>query len=266
MLSTARSRLAVAGLVVVSVLACAIVFSGSAGATTFTPQASASVVQDGNPGDADGDGVPDASDKCPNQAGSEDGDGCVDSDGDGVDDDQDKCPNQQGYDPSTEKPTADGCPLPPVPPSIRVSYFANGPFPGKAQFGSVYFECQNGTDSCKTQGVVSLTVSAAIKRKLRLPSTLLAKGDMSHPCGEGVTCVNLTPKPSVRKKVQAWYKKETDDGRYDDSKSPLPVEFTFAATFPVHKTLSTTIAVSSNKRLTFEFGGNFPPGGKRTVR
>lgn len=59
----------------------------------------------GAPADTDGDGVADATDKCPTVAGKG-ADGCplpVDSDGDGVVDDRDKCPQQAGK-------SADGCP------------------------------------------------------------------------------------------------------------------------------------------------------------
>jgi hypothetical protein len=54
------------------------------------------------PPDADGDGVPDSSDQCPNEAGPADNNGCPvpppanDTDGDGVSDSQDQCPNQPG--------------------------------------------------------------------------------------------------------------------------------------------------------------------------
>ena len=57
------------------------------------------------PPDADGDEVPDATDKCPNQPGLAP-DGCPppkDSDGDGVDDARDACPNEAG-------PAPTGCP------------------------------------------------------------------------------------------------------------------------------------------------------------
>jgi len=63
------------------------------------------------PADSDGDGVPDALDKCPNTpAGVKvDKDGCpLDSDGDGVPDYLDKCPNT----PAGVKVDKDGCPPP----------------------------------------------------------------------------------------------------------------------------------------------------------
>lgn len=47
------------------------------------------------PPDADGDGVPDASDQCPNQAGPAPA-GCPDADGDGVFDAADRCPTRPG--------------------------------------------------------------------------------------------------------------------------------------------------------------------------
>ena len=60
------------------------------------------------PVDTDNDGVVDASDKCPTQAGTAKYEGCPvpDTDKDGVDDDHDKCPTQAG----TAK--YDGCPIP----------------------------------------------------------------------------------------------------------------------------------------------------------
>ncbi len=48
--------------------------------------------------DADGDGVADADDKCPNEAGPAANNGCPwpDTDGDGILDKDDKCPNEAG--------------------------------------------------------------------------------------------------------------------------------------------------------------------------
>ena len=67
-------------------------------------------------GDRDGDGIPDTSDSCPDEAEDKDGyqdeDGCpeLDNDGDGIPDAQDKCPNEpedkDGYQ------DEDGCPEP----------------------------------------------------------------------------------------------------------------------------------------------------------
>ncbi|HEY5639910.1 MAG TPA: thrombospondin type 3 repeat-containing protein [Dehalococcoidia bacterium] len=67
--------------------------------------------------DGDGDGVPDASDNCPDIAnpgqqntvhpGTLAGDHCEDPDGDGVSDFSDTCPNEAG------SPTNSGCPFPP---------------------------------------------------------------------------------------------------------------------------------------------------------
>jgi iron complex outermembrane receptor protein len=56
------------------------------------------------PADTDGDGVDDASDKCPNVAGPKIFNGCPDSDGDGVEDSKDKCPAVAG------SKLFDGCP------------------------------------------------------------------------------------------------------------------------------------------------------------
>src|SRR6185436_11862587 len=66
--------------------------------------------------DADGDGVSDAEDRCPNEPedrdGYKDGDGCpdLDNDGDGIPDAQDKCPNDaEDLDQFQDE---DGCPEP----------------------------------------------------------------------------------------------------------------------------------------------------------
>jgi outer membrane protein OmpA-like peptidoglycan-associated protein/opacity protein-like surface antigen len=56
--------------------------------------------------DTDGDGIPDAEDNCPNEAGPRENKGCPDkdTDGDGVIDRKDKCPDKAG------PPERDGCP------------------------------------------------------------------------------------------------------------------------------------------------------------
>jgi OmpA-OmpF porin, OOP family len=65
-------------------------------------------------GDSDGDGLPDAQDRCPSAAedkdGFEDGDGCpdLDDDGDGLPDAQDRCPRQAEDKDGVDD--ADGCP------------------------------------------------------------------------------------------------------------------------------------------------------------
>lgn len=58
--------------------------------------------------DADGDGIADGDDKCPKVAGIAKYQGCPipDSDGDGVNDEQDKCPNEKGL------ARYQGCPIP----------------------------------------------------------------------------------------------------------------------------------------------------------
>jgi hypothetical protein len=67
-------------------------------------------------GDADGDGIPDSVDKCPNEPedkdGFQDADGCPDpdNDGDGIPDAQDKCPNEPEDKDGFQD--ADGCPDP----------------------------------------------------------------------------------------------------------------------------------------------------------
>lgn len=58
--------------------------------------------------DRDGDGVPDSTDSCPDQAGSSAAYGCPDRDGDSIADTQDACPDQAGL------PANNGCPAPSV--------------------------------------------------------------------------------------------------------------------------------------------------------
>jgi outer membrane protein OmpA-like peptidoglycan-associated protein len=55
--------------------------------------------------DRDGDGVPDAEDRCPDVKGPRELEGCPDEDGDGVPDIDDKCPKEAG--PAQN----DGCPV-----------------------------------------------------------------------------------------------------------------------------------------------------------
>jgi outer membrane protein OmpA-like peptidoglycan-associated protein len=73
------------------------------GAPKAPPPPSAPVVMD-----RDKDGVPDATDKCPVEAGPKENDGCPDKDRDkdGVIDRKDKCPDVAG------PPERDGCPVP----------------------------------------------------------------------------------------------------------------------------------------------------------
>jgi len=56
------------------------------------------------PPDRDGDGIPDDKDKCPDVPGLPQFDGCPDTDGDGIPDLQDKCPTVPGI------PACQGCP------------------------------------------------------------------------------------------------------------------------------------------------------------
>jgi outer membrane protein OmpA-like peptidoglycan-associated protein len=68
----------------------------------------------GTPGDRDGDGVPDDEDRCPDQPGPAELEGCPDRDGDGVPDLDDRCPDEPGA------PQYDGCPPPPEKPVVEV--------------------------------------------------------------------------------------------------------------------------------------------------
>jgi len=56
--------------------------------------------------DRDGDGTADDADLCPDEAGSDDADGCPDRDRDGIPDAADACPDEAGL------PEGDGCPSP----------------------------------------------------------------------------------------------------------------------------------------------------------
>ena len=58
--------------------------------------------------DTDGDGIPDSKDNCPEEAGPENLQGCPDSDGDGVADKDDKCPNVAGSIEMEGCPDSDG--------------------------------------------------------------------------------------------------------------------------------------------------------------
>ncbi len=58
--------------------------------------------------DTDGDGIPDKDDKCPEEAGSKELQGCPDSDGDGVADTDDACPNEAGSVEMNGCPDSDG--------------------------------------------------------------------------------------------------------------------------------------------------------------
>ena len=58
--------------------------------------------------DTDGDGIPDTKDRCPEEAGSEELQGCPDTDGDGIADVDDACPNKAGTAEMNGCPDSDG--------------------------------------------------------------------------------------------------------------------------------------------------------------
>jgi hypothetical protein len=60
------------------------------------------------PPDRDGDGVPDATDACPNQPGPASTNGCPDNDGDGIPNITDVCPSQPGPASTSGCPDSDG--------------------------------------------------------------------------------------------------------------------------------------------------------------
>ena len=77
--------------------------SGTATTTSTTsPVAPTTKITSTAAADADGDGIPDATDNCPSEAnpnqedvdGNGDGDACQDSDGDGISDGKDNCPTE----------------------------------------------------------------------------------------------------------------------------------------------------------------------------
>ncbi len=82
--------------------------------------------EDPPPPDTDGDGVPDADDECPNEAGPAANNGCpvvtpVDTDGDGVPDTEDDCPSEAG--PASNN----GCPVTPPGPCSNPISGTDGP-------------------------------------------------------------------------------------------------------------------------------------------
>ncbi|HEX8910245.1 MAG TPA: OmpA family protein [Anaeromyxobacteraceae bacterium] len=81
----------------------------------------ASAAGPGRPGDRDGDGVPDAEDRCPDQPGPAELEGCPDRDGDGVPDIDDRCPDQPGPAQNDGCPPAAGAPLVEVEVDGRIS-------------------------------------------------------------------------------------------------------------------------------------------------
>jgi len=58
--------------------------------------------------DSDGDGIPDHKDRCPDEAGTPELNGCPDSDGDGIADIDDACPNKAGTSEMNGCPDTDG--------------------------------------------------------------------------------------------------------------------------------------------------------------
>lgn len=66
----------------------------------------------GCPIDTDGDGIPDYLDECPNVAGDKSAKGCPDKDGDGVADDKDECPDVPGLVELNGCPDKDGDGIP----------------------------------------------------------------------------------------------------------------------------------------------------------
>ncbi|ATB38600.1 Thrombospondin type 3 repeat OmpA/MotB [Cystobacter fuscus] len=72
-------------------------FGDTLGTPTFRALLGVALV-DGKPRDADKDGIEDGQDKCPNEAGPAERQGCPvrDADRDGIEDGQDQCPNEAG--------------------------------------------------------------------------------------------------------------------------------------------------------------------------
>lgn len=80
-------------------------FLGNIGKKRETPKVEP-VILPTAPLDTDGDGIPDAEDACPNEAGPASLKGCPDKDGDGIADKDDKCPDVKGL------AVFQGCPPP----------------------------------------------------------------------------------------------------------------------------------------------------------
>ena len=85
--------------------------------------------------DRDKDGVMDTEDRCPEEPGPAELDGCFDRDGDTIPDIQDRCPDEKGV------PKFDGCP-----PNKPVAVFEDG---GLTLFGTISFD--SGKDTLKQE-------------------------------------------------------------------------------------------------------------------
>jgi hypothetical protein len=221
---------------------------------TFTPTSGPAVSKDitfnaiGGP-DADGDGVPDASDACPNVKGTQ-ANGCqppvqTDPDGDGIYGAADKCPTQNG------SGSLDGCPapvatttlptIPTVPTTTTVPTIPKPPIQApKLKIGRA---------------------SAALKGSIIVVATGLS---VVCPSG-GASCpVSLTGKISGAQAAKAKKRKP----------KPLTVG-TVRLTVPAGKTVAITFKLSSkaksllakHHRLTIALAGSATtgPGGPKTT-
>lgn len=226
-----------------AVLVSVVAFAGAAHAAPLPSSgadAGASIRQadDPEPGDADGDGVPDASDKCPTVAGSENAQGCPDADNDGIVDSADACPTVPGG-------PIDGCP------AVRI--WMNGYL---QQNADIYANCI-GPESCKPSGTVIMKLTHAAARRVGLASTLIGQFPIDHPCGPGVTCAQEKLGSAVNKKLNAWIKAWRNT---HGSPVYLPGTITAVMTSPRKETMSTKVKLglgSNGGRFTL-YGAGYP--------
>ena len=169
-----------------------------------------------DPDDLDGDGVANAQDKCPAQAGSEQAAGCPDADKDGVPDTTDKCPTERAA-------SADGC--------FNLHLGFNGYLP------KVSFAANTGQDQPVVDGTAVVEVSRSVADKLRLSSTRIGSADFTQHCGHGVLCAVLKPSAVIVKRLEAAKKRLGDDG---SRPVYVQVKVSFEMTKPRKETLTDT--------------------------
>lgn len=199
--------------------------------------------------DSDHDGFNDAQDTCPDQAGVASANGCPDKDGDGIADDDDLCPSTPG------RASDLGC-KPGVVVSIA-SYFRLPRSPGLS-FDRPVVECipagTNVNRPCgeTPKGSITYKVDAAMRRKLRLPSTTLGSAVFkSTDVGEGAVeqQAKLVLMPAVYRRLAAYYKKPLNRG--DTIKFRMTVVAHLTA--PVHETLTRTFVLGGGPPNVFRF-------------
>ena len=162
------------------------------------------------PPDGDGDGVPDASDACPTQAGPASNDGCPptvtppDGDGDGVPDATDACPTQAG--PASNS----GCPVTPQKPDNQIDI-------GKAKLNT-------------KKGTARLPVMIPGAGELELSGKDVKPVDQ-QPSGAGTVDLPVKPKGKLADKL-------ADKGK---AKVTLTIVFTPTAGDPNDESVKVTL-------------------------